>query len=190
MKTILSKWWLWVIIIAVLVGMWLFSSYNQFTKASLSVDNQWAKVETQYQRRLDLIPNLANSVKGIMKQETAVFGRIADARQGYANARTVDEKVAASNQMESAFGRLLAIMENYPMLRSNEQVNTLMVSLEGTENRISVERTRFNDEVTAYNTLVKMLPQKFAAMLLGFAERPLFKAESGAEKAPTVDLTN
>ena len=189
MKNIFSTWWFWVIIVVV-IGGWLFSGYNSLTRASLAVDNQWAKVEVQYQRRLDLIPNLVATVKGVTKQELAVFGEIANARKGYAGATTVDQKVAASNQMESAISRLLVITENYPTLRSSEAFTSLMTELSGTENRISVERTRFNDEVTAYNTLVKTLPGNLVAQVFGFKERSLFQAEQGAEKPAKVDFSN
>ena len=190
MKQLFSKWWVWVIIVVVVVCAWLYSGYNRLVSASLAADNQWSKVEVQYQRRLDLIPNLVATVKGVTKQELSVFGEIAQARDGYAGATTVDQKVAASNQVESALGRLLAITENYPTLRSSDAFNSLMVELSGTENRISVERGRFNDTVTAYNTLVKTFPNNLVAGIFGFKARTLFQAEEGASAPVKVDFSN
>src|SRR3989338_4079326 len=133
-----------IIVVIVLAGV---SMYNRLVTASQAIDGQWAQVETQYQRRFDLIPNLVESVKGIFEQEKEVFGKLADARARYSGATTVNEKAAAAGQVESALGRLLVVMENYPQLRSSESVQTLMAQLEGTENRVSVERSRFNDAV-------------------------------------------
>ncbi|MEG2709330.1 MAG: LemA family protein, partial [Vagococcus sp.] len=128
-------------IIAVLV-IYVFTAYNSLVSKEAEVDSQWATVESKLQRRYDLIPNLVNSVEGSMKQEKEVFGNIADARSKMAGANTVKETSEASAQMETALSRLLVVMENYPELKSNENVNTLMTQLEGTENRISVERDR------------------------------------------------
>jgi LemA protein len=175
-----------VIIVALIIAGWLWSSYNGMVKANLAVDTQWAQVETQYQRRLDLIPNLVASVQGIFTQEKDVFGAIATARQGYAGAKTVDEKAVAAGQVESALGRLLVITENYPQLNSNQSLQNLMTQLEGTENRVSVERSRFNDQVTAFNTRVMTFPSNIVAKIFGFQKREFFKADVGAEKAPTV----
>ncbi len=172
----------------VLIGIWLTSAYNGMVSASERVDGQWAQVEAQYQRRLDLIPNLVESVKGIMKQEQEIFGQLADARTRYAGAATVNDKAAAATQVESAFARLLVVMENYPQLRSTETVTTLMAQLEGTENRVSVERSRFNDMVREYNLRVKRVPGSLFAALFGFEERAYFDAAAGAENAPKVQI--
>ncbi len=177
-----------ILIIAVLLALWGFSSYNGLITLNENADAQWAKVETQYQRRFDLIPNLENSVKGIFQQEQAVFSAIAEARTRYSGAVTADEKVQAASQVESALGRLLAVVENYPQLQSSQNVRDLMTQLEGTENRVSVERTRFNDTIRDYNTTVKMFPKNIFARLFGFSERHYFEAREGAEVAPTVDL--
>lgn len=176
------------VIIVALIGLWLMSSYNSMVKANLAVDTQWAQVETQYQRRFDLIPNLVESVKGMMNQEKDIFTAIANARQGYAGARTVDEKAAAAGQVESALGRLLMITENYPQLASSETVKNLMTQLEGAENRVSVERTRFNDAVGLFNTRIITFPSNIVASLFGFEKRNFFKAEEGTAKAPAVKL--
>jgi len=172
--------------VVVIIGAYALSLYNNFVKADETVKQQWAQVETQYQRRYDLIPNLVETVKGIMKQEQAVFGEIAQARTHYANAASTEEKVNATNEVESALGRLLVIIENYPELKSAESVQTLMAQLEGTENRISVERKRFNDSVALFNLMVKRFPEKFFAGLFGFKEKSYFQAVSGAQTAPEV----
>lgn len=177
-----------IIGIVLVISLWLMSSYNGLIKASLAVDTQWAQVETQYQRRFDLIPTLVASVKGVMNQETTIFTAIADARQGYAGARTVNEKAVAASNLEGALGRLLVITENYPQLRSIEAVTNLQTQLEGTENRVSVERTRFNESVSNFNGKVLTFPGNLVASMFGFEKRPFFKSASTAEKAPVVDL--
>ena len=174
--------------VVAILAIWGFSGYNGLVTLNENADAQWAKVETQYQRRFDLIPNLVNSVKAILTQEQTVFGDIADARPRYAGATTPDEKAAAASQVEGALGRLLVIVENYPQLESSSNVRDLMAQLEGTENRVSVERTRFNDEIRAYNTTVKRFPKNMLARLFGFGERSYFEAANGAENAPQVNF--
>ena len=175
-----------VLVILVLLAVWAVSSYNSFVTGGEAVTAQWAQVENQYQRRFDLIPNLVESVKGIMKQEQAVFDAIAQARTQYAGAQTIDQKAQAASNVESALGRLLVITENYPQLQSAGTVQTLMSQLEGTENRVSVERKRYNDYVQAYNTKIKYFPGSILANMFGFAERPYFQAAAGSETAPQV----
>src|SRR3989344_5289157 len=177
-----------VLALVAVAVIWGFSSYNSLVTLNESVDAQWAKVETQYQRRFDLIPNLVNSVKGILIQEQKIFGDIAEARTRYSGVTSANDKAAAASQVESAFGRLLAVMENYPQLQSSANVQDLMTQLEGTENRISVERTRFNDMVRDYNVSVKRFPRNVLAGLFGFGERAYFEAAKGSETAPTVNL--
>ncbi len=174
-------------VIAVLALM-LFSTYNSLVTQTTAIDGQWAQVETQYQRRLDLIPNLVNSTKGFMKQEKTIFEDIAQARTAYGGAKTVDQKVGAVSSLDSALSRLLVIMENYPVLKSNETVAKLMDELAGTENRISVERRRFNELVAGYNLAIKKVPTNMIAGIFGFHERSYFKAIEGSEKAPSVEL--
>ncbi|MFH0806458.1 MAG: LemA family protein [Candidatus Brennerbacteria bacterium] len=182
-----KTWWI-VIAVVALVLLYGWSAYNGFVGKNEAVDGQWAQVETAYQRRFDLIPNLVNAVKGIMAQEEEVFGALADARTRYAGAGTVDKKAAAATEVESALGRLLVIMENYPQLRSVESVNGLMAELAGTENRVSVERRRFNDAVRELNVSVKRFPSNVVASIFGFGEREYFEAAEGAENAPQVEL--
>lgn len=172
-----------IIVVAVLYG---WSSYNGLVTMKETATAQWQQVETQYQRRFDLIPNLVESVKGSMKQEQAVFTAIADARTKYSGATTVNDKAAAAGQVETALGRLLAVIENYPTLKSSEAVQNLMTQLEGTENRVSVERQRYNDEVKAYEVAIKKFPRSIIASMFGFGDLAYFQAQAGAENAPQV----
>jgi LemA protein len=177
-----------VVLVAIIIAMSLIGMYNGLVTKSQAIDSQWAQVETQYQRRFDLIPNLVNSVKGIMKQEQTVFQGIADARTKYGGATTVDAKAAAAGQVETALGRLLAVMENYPELRSSQTVINLMDELAGTENRISVERRRYNDLVRDYNTQIKTFPTNMLAGMFGFTEKQYFQSVTGADQAPKVEF--
>lgn len=177
-----------VIGIAIVFVVYLFSNYNTLVSKSTAIDGQWAQVETQYQRRLDLIPNLVNATRGFLTQEKGIFDDIAAARTKYSGASTTDEKIAAAGQVESSLGRLLVIVEGYPNLRSNETVSKLMDELAGTENRISVERGRYNTLVQDYNTTIAQAPTNLMANLFGFHQRPYFKPDTGAEKVPTVSF--
>lgn len=185
---IFTKVSLAIVAVLAFAGIWLAGSYNGLVRLSQDVDAQWAQVETQYQRRYDLIPNLVESTKGIFTQEQEVFGQIAEARTRYAGAESQGEQVAAANELESALGRLLVIVENYPQLQSNQTVLALMDELAGTENRVSVERKRYNDIARTYNTKVKTIPTVFIAGWLGFSDKAYFAAVSDAAEAPTVDL--
>ena len=177
-----------IVIVVALFALYGLGVYNGLVGLNEQINSQWAQVETQYQRRFDLIPNLVESVKGVMKQEQAVFDSIAEARTRYAGAQTTDEKAAAAGQVESALGRLLVITENYPQLKSADTVQTLMSQLEGTENRIGVERKRYNDYVQNYNVRVKKLPSSIIAGLTGFDEHSYFEAAAGSENAPSVEF--
>lgn len=178
-------WWI-AIAVVVVVLLYGVGTYNGLVGKNEGIKGQWAQVETQYQRRLDLIPNLVESVKGIMKQEQTIFTALADARTHYAGATGVDAKARAAGEVETALGRLLAIVENYPQLKSSENVNTLMVQLEGTENRVSTERGRYNEAVRSFNVSVQTFPSSVIARLGGFAEHTYFEAAAGAENAPAV----
>lgn len=175
-------------IVAVFV-IYSFSTYNSLVSREADVESQWATVDSKLQRRYDLIPNLVNSVKGSMKQEKEVFGDISEARSKMAGAKTVKETSEASGEMETALSRLMVVMENYPELKSNDNVKTLMTQLEGTENRISVERDRYNKAVKEYNVSIKRFPKSIIAGMTGFDEKEYFEAEKGAEKAPEVDFS-
>ena len=176
------------IIALVVIAFPLIGSYNGLVEEESNVNTAWAQVETVLQRRYDLIPNLVNSVQGAMDQESEVFGAIADARASLTGANTQEEEVEANNEMETALSRLLVVVENYPELRSNDQVQSLMDELAGTENRISVERKRYNDTVQKYNNRVKRFPGNIIAGLFGFDEKPFFEAGEGADVAPEVDF--
>ncbi len=182
--------WIIVVVVILLIGSWFTTKYNTFVALGQDIDGQWAQVESQLQRRFDLIPNLVSSVKGAMKQEKDVFGAIATARTQYAGAKTTNEKVAAANQVESAISRLLVIMENYPQIASVGTVKDLMVGLEGTENRIAVERGKFNDKVKTFNTYTKQFPTNLVAGMFGVSGRFFFEAPKEAQITPKVDLTN
>jgi LemA protein len=177
-----------VVLVVIIVALSLMGIYNSLVTKSQAIDAQWAQVETQYQRRYDLIPNLVNAVKGMMKQEQTVFQAIADARTKYGSAQTVDAKAAAAGEVETALGRLIAIMENYPDLKSSQTVINLMDELAGTENRISVERRRYNDLVRDYNTQIKTFPTNMLAGMFGFSEKAYFQSVSGADQAPKVEF--
>jgi len=175
-----------ILAIVAVIAIYVIGSYNSFVTLNVAADTQWKQVETQYQRRFDLIPNLVESAKGVMKQEQAVFTAIAEARTRYSGASSPNEKALAASQVESALGRLLVITENYPQLKSSETVQSLMTQLEGTENRISVERMRFNESVQSYNLKVMRFPSSVIASVFGFKIREAFKAVSGSEVAPSV----
>lgn len=172
--------------IVLILAVYVVGSYNRLVSGNEQIDNQWAQVETQYQRRFDLIPNLVEAVKGVMKQEQSIFTALAEARTRYSGAKTIDEKVGAANQVEDSLSRLLLVVENYPQLKSSENVQTLMAQLEGSENRISVERQRFNDKTRDHNLNVKRFPSNIMASLFGFGERNYFKSASGSEQTPQV----
>lgn len=174
--------------IVALLGIVLAGSYNSFVKLSQEVDKQYAVIESKLQRRYDLIPNLAETVKGHMSHEQDVFGQIAEARAKMAGGGTTDERIAGMNQMESALSRLLVVMENYPQLKAQESVKSLMDELAGTENRISVERDSYNAVVQKYNTKVKSFPAVMMARMFGYDERPYFKANPGAGEAPKISF--
>jgi len=164
-------------------------SYNRFVSQEEAIKAQWAQVQNQLQRRNDLIPNLVETVKGYAQHEQQVFSEIAEARSKLLAARSPDETIAAANQQTSALGRLLAVVENYPQLKANEQFNRLMDELSGTENRIAVERMRYNETVQAYNTARRRFPANVTARMFGFKEYPFFEAPPEARQVPKVTFT-
>jgi LemA protein len=163
-------------------------SYNRFVGQEEGIKTQWAQVENQLQRRNDLIPNLVETTKGIAQQEKDVFGQIADSRAKMAGATTPAQQIQAANEQSSALARLLVVVENYPQLRSSESFNRLMDELSGTENRIAVERMRYNERVQEYNTSRRQFPSNITASLFGFKEYPLFNAPPAAEQVPKVNF--
>src|SRR5438874_13245213 len=164
-------------------------SYNRFVSQEEGIKSQWAQVENQLQRRNDLIPNLVETVKGYAQHEEGVFKEIADARSRLLAAKSPEETIAAANQQTSALGRLLAIAENYPQLRANEQFNRLMDELSGPENRIAVERQRYNERIQEYNTATKQFPANLTAKMFGFKEYPFFQAPPEATQVPKVNFS-
>lgn len=182
----------WVIVVAVLVLLvvWGVGRYNSFVTQNEKITAQWAQVENQYQRRFDLIPNIVASVKGVAQQEQEVFGAIAEARTRYSGAKTANERAGAATQVESALGRLLVIAENYPVLQSSQSYRDLTVALEGTENRTSVERMKYNELVKNLNTAVKRFPGSVLATLFGVNERAYFEIAEEVKIVPKVDFAN
>jgi LemA protein len=174
--------------IGLLLILPLIASYNSLVRKDQAVDGQWAQVQASYQRRYDLIPNLVESTRAFFEQEQQIFEMITNARTQYAGAQSVDEQAEAANQLETALGRLLVIVEDNPEVRSQETVAQLMDQLEGTENRINVERGRYNDAVREYNTSVMTFPGNITAGFFGFDERTYFEAAPGAEEAPRVQF--
>jgi LemA protein len=164
-------------------------SYNTFVAQDEAIKAQWAQVQNQLQRRNDLIPNLVETVKGYAEHEEGVYKDIADARSRLLAAKTPEETIQAANQQTAALGRLLAVVENYPQLRANEQFNRLMDELSGTENRIAVERMRYNERIQEYNTARRRFPSNMTAKLFGFDEYPFFEAPAEAQRVPTVNFT-
>jgi LemA protein len=175
-----------LLLVLVVLFLWLIGIYNHFVSLVNRSKEAWSDIEVQLKRRYDLIPNLVESVKGIMKQEQEVFTAIAEARTKYSGANTANEKALAAGQVESALGRLLVITENYPQLKSSETVQSLMSQLEGTENRVSTERMRFNKNVESYNLKVMRFPSSIIASLFGFENRAYFEAVEEAANAPEV----
>src|SRR5438045_7348756 len=151
-------------------------SYNKFTTQEEAIKAAWAEVQNQLQRRNDLIPNLVETVKGYAAHEASVFKDIAESRSRLLAAKSPEETIQAANQQTSALGRLLAVVENYPNLKANEQFNRLMDELAGTENRIAVERMRYNERVQAYDTARRQFPANLTAKMFGFKEYPFFQA--------------
>jgi LemA protein len=194
-----------IIILAVLGGLlllgfsifgWGTGIYNTLVGLDEGVKQSWSQVENQYQRRLDLIPNLVETVKGYASHESDVFTRVAEARAGVGkltvtadvlnNPQAFKQFQEAQAGLSSALSRLLAVAENYPQLKANENFIQLQAALEGTENRIAVERKRFNEVTQEYNTRVRSFPGSLIAGMAGFGQRPYFEAEPGANQAPKV----
>lgn len=183
------------IVVIALVAIWGISSYNGLVSMDENVSNQWANVETQYQRRSDLIPNLVNTVKGYAKHESQTLEAVMAARSQATQVKidpsncTPQQLAAyqkAQGDVTTALGKLLAITENYPDLKANQNFLELQSQLEGTENRINVARKDFNDTAKKYNTSLRRFPRNIVASMCGFEKRAYFEAEAGAEKAPKV----
>ncbi len=163
-------------------------SYNRFVSQEEAIKAQWAQVQNQLQRRNDLVPNLVETVRGVAGQEQAVFGQIAESRAKLAGARTPEDTIKAANEQSSALARLLMVVENYPQLRSNESFNRLMDELAGTENRLAVERMRYNERIQEYNVSRRQFPSNVTAAIFRFKEYPFFEAPPEARQVPRVDF--
>ncbi len=179
-----------VVLVAILVGGSYVSSKNQMVSKSEAIKQDWAQVDVVLQRRADLIPNLVETVKGYAKQEQTVYADIANARAGLLNAKTPADKIAANGQLDGALGRLLLIVENYPNLKSDQNFLALQDELAGSENRIAVERRRYNEAIQDYNTYIGQFPNSIYAGWAGFQRNnDYFTASEGARQAPKVDFS-
>src|SRR5437868_3111626 len=176
-----------VVLLVLVLGGSLMGSRNELVTEREAYKAQWQQVDVALQRRLDLIPNLVETVKGFAKQELAVMTAVTEARAAMMGAKTPAEKIAANNQLEGALGRLFVIVENYPQLKSDENFLRLQDELAGTENRIAVERRKYNEAVQKYNTDIELFPNNIAASLFGFQRNDAyFKTEPGARTPPKV----
>ncbi|MFQ5897547.1 MAG: LemA family protein [Candidatus Methylomirabilia bacterium] len=175
-----------IVVTFLLAGSYVYSGYNRAVTIDEEVKSRWAQVENQLQRRFELIPNLVETVKGIAAQEEKIFLGVAEARKAYFQAGTVREKVRAAGTFESALSRLLVLREAYPALRSNESFLKLQDQLEGTENRLAVERKRYNDAVRQLNTFTRTLTGRLYAGLAGVGPAEYFEIEEAARATPKV----
>ncbi|ARK20989.1 LemA family protein [Sporosarcina sp. P26b] len=177
-----------IIVLVVIAAIMIVPSYNKLVNLEEDVDQSYAQIETQLQRRVDLIPNLVNTVKGYASHEKEVLENIANARSKMAGAQGPEEQAAADSELSSALSRLLVVVENYPDLKANQNFQQLMDELAGTENRIAVARKDYNDVVSVFNRTVKRFPGKIVASIFGFDEKEYFKAVEGAQQPPSVDF--
>jgi LemA protein len=181
-----------IIVIIVIVGLsfgaYIISSRNNMVAKEVTIDQAWAQVQNVYQRRLDLIPNLVESTKGYMQLEKDIFEAIAEARSGINNAETPAELESATQELGSFIDDIKVVVEDTPELKASETVRDLMTQLEGSENRIAVERSRFNETIGDYNIYIRMFPRNIIAGWFGFTEKEFFEAVPGADIAPEVDL--
>ncbi|MEK6963498.1 MAG: LemA family protein [Nanoarchaeota archaeon] len=184
-------WLIGIVAVVVLVLLWMFGTYNSLVTLQENTKSSWADVETQYQRRADLIPNLIETVKGYASHEKTLFEEVAKMRSAWAGAKQsgIDAQIAAAKGLDGALGRLIAVAENYPVLKASENFKTLQDQLEGTENRVAVARTRYNDMVREFNTKIQRVPGNIVAGWFGFSAKTYFEAEAGSEKVPQVKFT-
>ena len=181
----------WLIFVGILVvaGLWGFGAYNALVQRQESIRESWSQVENVLQRRYDLIPNLVNTVKGYAAHERSLLEEVTRLRSQWGQANTVDEKVAATQQLESALARLMVVVERYPDLKANQNFLALQDELAGTENRIAVERRRYNEAVKSYNVTVRGFPSNLVAKVTGFApSRAYFESAAEAKQAPKVEF--
>lgn len=184
----MKKKWLILIAVVIAIGAWVVSGYNGLVGMDEGVNNKLAQVQTQLQRRNDLIPNLVSTVKGYASHEQAAIQAVSDARAKLGGARTVEEMSQADGELSSALSRLLMITENYPNLKADQNFRALQDELAGTENRIAVARKDYNDVVNAYNAKVRTFPTSIYAGMLGFQPKAYFQADQAAQSAPKVEF--
>jgi LemA protein len=186
-----------IALIVLVIGLWVSRSYNGMVTMQESVTSQWGNVQTAYQRRSDLIPNFVNTVKGAANFEQTTLTQVIEARSKATSVTIDPTKMTAENmqqfqqaqgQLSSALSRLMVVVEQYPELKATQNFRDLQVELEGTENRISVERQKFNEVALTYNTYIRRFPQNFIAGMFSFQNKPYFEAEKGAETAPKVQF--
>lgn len=177
-----------VVILLIVPYSYLKGTYNSLVRMDEQVNGAWAQVENQLQRRYDLIPNYVETVKGYAKHEREVFVQVTQARSKVGAAGTVEEKAVANNQLSSALARLLVVVERYPQLKANANFIRLQDELAGTENRIAVERRRFNEAVRIYNTEIRSFPRNFVANLFGFEKKAFFEVPKERQEAPKVEF--
>ena len=187
-KSKMKSWITIGIIAAIILAMagWIIGGYNTLVTQDNNVGEKWGNVESQYQRRVDLIPNLVSTVKGYAAHEEKLFTEITELRSRWQGATTVDEKMNAANGLEGAIGRLMVVVENYPDLKASENFLSLQDELAGTENRVAVARQDYNAAVKKYNDAVRKVPTNIIASIFGFERKESFEAAEGAEKAPEV----
>lgn len=189
--------WIWIVVVAVVVFGYGYATYNSFVKLDEEVNGAWANVETQYQRRSDLIPNLVNTVKGYASHESQTLEEVTEARARATSVNLSADELTpealerfqqAQVGVQSALGRLIAVSESYPDLKANQNFLELQAQLEGTENRIAVARKDFNESARGYNVAIRRFPANLVARLCGFEQKPYFSAAEGAESAPAVNF--
>lgn len=187
-KSKMKSWITIGIIAAIILAMagWIIGGYNTLVTQDNNVGEKWGNVESQYQRRVDLIPNLVSTVKGYAAHEDKLFTEITELRSRWQGATTVDDKMNAANGLEGAIGRLMVVVENYPDLKASENFLSLQDELAGTENRVAVARQDYNGAVKKYNDAVRKVPTNIIASIFSFEQKESFKAAEGAEKAPEV----
>ncbi|WP_010236835.1 LemA family protein [Clostridium arbusti] len=178
-----------IIVIALIIIIPITSSYNSIATLDQKVSSSSSNIDTQLQRRSDLIPNLVSTVKGYASQEKDIFTSIANARAKLGGAQGIQEKAQADSELSQSLSRLLVIVENYPDLKSNQNFRDLSVALEGSENRISVARQDYNNAVNNYNTSIVKFPTNIIARIFGFNSKPYYRADQGAKQVPKVDFT-
>lgn len=176
------------LVILVLAGAWLRGTYNELVRSDEAVNGSWAQLENVLQRRLDLIPNLVETVRGYASHERETLEAVTNARARFAGAGTIPEKIDANQELSSVLGRLMVVVESYPDLKANQNFLWLQDELAGTENRIAVERRRYNEQVRDFNIKVRSFPVVLVAGMLGFEKAEMLEADPGAKSAPQVDF--